>query len=325
MCFDYTAEERQDQNAKRRKLEIQSAKNGSSIVPSPTVLTTPAAPTNYPVHPSLPQRPAYNFAANADSMGLGAPPTSESIQNIPAAVQALAGSNRDVVANRRAIRMANMSAGEVLKAELFGMVPTKPDLSLPPKPSTPDINLLPTPTSALEATKMSVDAHSPNEIPGVGPHFSSEKVGIESNLIDEDFNAGEVSDPDAPSIGVKRKHDDVDDGQDDLPLEDETSSLAMKVNPDGTVEQEDIVKCATSLLFYLQLTVYARLWEPGYKERYYRQKFGVELSDTKFRKEFVECLYLQGNVLINSQPNEKLYRRTGMGSALLLSRSKRPS
>jgi 5'-3' exoribonuclease 2 len=192
-------------------------------------------------------------------MGLGAPPTSESIQNMPVAVQALAGSNRDVVANRRAIRMANMSAGEVLKAELFGLSPTKPDLSLPPKPSTPDINLLPTPTSALEATKMSVDAHNPNEIPSVGPQFSSDTVGIENNTIDEDFNTGEVSDPDAieaPSIGTKRKHEDTDDGQDDLPLEDDdvpTSSLAMKVNPDGTVEQEDIVKCATILFLIYNL------------------------------------------------------------------------
>ena len=47
------------------------------------------------------------------------------------------------------------------------------------------------------------------------------------------------------------------------------SKLALKVNPDGTVEQEDTV----------------RLWELGYRERYYRQKFGVEYSDVAFRKQ----------------------------------------
>ena len=46
-----------------------------------------------------------------------------------------------------------------------------------------------------------------------------------------------------------------------------------------------------------RLTSFRRLWEPGYKERYYRHKFGVELSDSEFRKRYVpmspygHCLY----------------------------------
>ncbi len=29
-----------------------------------------------------------------------------------------------------------------------------------------------------------------------------------------------------------------------------------------------------------------RLWEPGYRERYYQQKFGVEYTDQEFKKKY---------------------------------------
>ena len=64
-----------------------------------------------------------------------------------------------------------------------------------------------------------------------------------------------------------------EEADDDAPEE----SFARTVNPDGTVDYEDTVK----------------LWEPGYRERYYRQKFGVELTDTAFRRKVVKA-YVEG-------------------------------
>ncbi|KAG6868464.1 hypothetical protein C0993_002439 [Termitomyces sp. T159_Od127] len=311
------AEERQDQNAKRRKLEQQSSKAGFATGPSPTLgltvnPTNSSSPSVPSAHPSLPKRPNYDFAATADSIGLGATTTSQSIQNVPTAAQALAGSNRDVVANRRAIRMANLSAAEVLKAELSGLVPVK---SLPAKPPSPTKPVVPVAT--LEAAPMSsspiisginsVISHvdEDEEVPGFGNHrnvvppepVSKHDAIIVDSKADVDLD-GESDVKDLINTnggsdhvaGVKRKFEEgpaaPDESADDIvAIEEEDDASpdapsgipALKVNPDGTVEQEDTVK----------------LWEPGYKERYYRQKFGVELTDTEFRKCITKA-YVEG-------------------------------
>ncbi|KAG5637629.1 hypothetical protein H0H81_003910 [Sphagnurus paluster] len=308
------AEERQDQNAKRRKLEQQNNKAAFAAGPSATMaLTTNPTPpiSSAATHHSLPQRPSYDFAANADSIGLGVAPTAQSVQNIPTAAQALAGSNRDVVANRRAIRMANMSAAEVLKAEMSGLMPVK---SLPAKPPSPVKPVAP-PTVTLEAAPMSISpvpvgfrapappAHEDDdEVPGLGNHRNSSisvlppppsETNSQSMITDpNDADAGGDLDSDVLmggdgdnkiSVGSKRKLEEGTDDADDVVTVEEdddvpdASGLALKVRPDGTVEQEDTVK----------------LWEPGYKERYYRQKFGVELTDTEFRNGIVKA-YIEG-------------------------------
>jgi 5'-3' exoribonuclease 2 len=68
----------------------------------------------------------------------------------------------------------------------------------------------------------------------------------------------------SPKVGEKRKHP-----------EESNEEMTSAVESDS--EPEDNV----------------RLWEPGYKERYYRQKFGVELEDTEFRRQVV-FKYVEG-------------------------------
>ncbi|KAF9008770.1 XRN 5'-3' exonuclease N-terminus-domain-containing protein [Cyathus striatus] len=299
------AEERQDQNAKRRKIEQEARKNVGGPSSALGLTSGPTAPSS--LHPSLPQRP--DFAAKADSIGLGAAPTPQSIQATPTAAQALAGSNRDVVANRRAIRMANMSAAEVLKAELSGLSPVKPSASLPAKPAAAE---LPPLSASLDASRMSKANIDNDEVPGFGTHARKSSIPSmkpsttenmsevtenemgpfekpDANMTDSTVPNGD-KDADNSVAGSKRSFEEgpgstegadedvvvVEEDDDDDTVENQTR-LALKVNADGTVEQEDTVK----------------LWEPGYKERYYRQKFGVELSDTNFRNQLTKS-YIEG-------------------------------
>lgn len=238
--------------------------------------TVPSAASSTPsIHPSLPQRPTYDFAANADSIGLGAAPTLESVQNAPTAAQALAGSNRDIVANRRAIRMANMSAAEVLKAELSGLSPVKASASSkPPRVPTPPQPVNLNRADAQDDANMSIPglgSHSrtngapaalPSLPPPVAPSLRSETPGESDADADGDPDPDTKMDSVEPEggkdvdssihAGAKRKFEEgpgsddvvndvviVEEEDDDAPP---SMNMALKVNADGTVEQEDTVK-----------------------------------------------------------------------------------
>ena len=210
----------------------QSQGNGPS--PSLNLTADPTPPTSFPpLHASLPPRP--DFAARADSIGLGGPKTVDAAQNATAATMALAGSNRDIVANRRAIRMANMSAAEVLKAELGGFQSG----SSP----TPSLTAADSPVVKDPMLPASSEIAGEDEIPGLGGDSFMETetetpVGtaeIEISAAAENFLAG-----------VKRKLEDTEDSEGTPILDEDEESgkgpLALKVNSDGTVEQEDTVK-----------------------------------------------------------------------------------
>jgi 5'-3' exoribonuclease 2 len=219
-------------------VEAQSAGTG----PSPSLNLT--ADLNAP-------RRLGDFAMKADSIGMGGIKDTDAVNNAGAAAWALGGSNRDVVANRAAIRMANLSAAETLKAELASLMPVKsraqppkPIVAPPPPPAAP-VDFSVGPVSAVE-----VDI----KVPGLGTS-DPETLLANAHADDMSVDAVEMSSVStatevAPVAGVKRPFEadtTVDEdyvGGDDVDAETASAqkSLAFKVNADGTVEQEDTVR-----------------------------------------------------------------------------------
>lgn len=234
-----SAEKRQDHESKRRRIE---SSNGPDI-------RNAAGPSAALGLSGSSQSVVNDFAAKADSIGFGAPQTDQSRSNAPAAAQALAGSNRDVVANRAAIRLANMSAAEMLKAELGGLMPVKPSASA--SIST---------NAAAEVQAVSKPVPEPSlddfELPGLGNTGSQMLDSVGECSVPEE--AAEATSPDvsfASSTSVKRKHSVVEaedaeiDAEENMIVdedqnsgEDEEPSYALVVRADGSVEQPDNVK-----------------------------------------------------------------------------------
>jgi 5'-3' exoribonuclease 2 len=228
---------------KRRKLETQSIGTG----PSPSLNLT--ADLNSP-------RRLGDFAAKADSIGMGGIKDADAINNAGAAAWALGGSNRDVVANRAAIRMANLSAAETLKAEMASLMPVKSraqtskPIVAPPPPATAPIDY-----SAGPATAAGVDIAVPGLGIGTGdppPEPVLANAGADDPSVDGvDMSSAPAADEVASVTGVKRRYEAVADtpadedsigDDDDKETDSASKNLAFKVNADGTVEQEDTVR-----------------------------------------------------------------------------------
>lgn len=261
-----------------------------NLTAPPTAPTMPSAqPTRHPL-PARPSTTTNNFAYKADSIGLGGPQSEETAMNASVAIRALGGDNSDVIANRFAIRMANMSAAEMLKAELAGRVPASS--SPPPAQSTSDLSVVPantasatvniTAATSVEGSRLAGNptATDESEIPGLGAsrvvsesaaHMNVYASPIENAthtdgdaMLDDATLPGDVGE-NAPR-GIKRSFIDdkeeeqnsiEDEDEDDEPSPDKSGTLSLKVNPDGTAEQEDLVKwvCLICLSILLNLNV----------------------------------------------------------------------
>ncbi|BGO90993.1 hypothetical protein NBRC10512_002249 [Rhodotorula toruloides] len=301
------AEERQDRAEKRRKIEREQRdqhRNGGGggnhmRFPEPTAAPeqdyvevnangTVAVTASGPA--GLPAKPQWAADAAAKSEEKEADKGKEAAS--------LVGSNKSIVANRMAIRMANLSAADMLKAELAAGSSSSDAKTETPAAEEDDAEVKKE-KEAEEAGKAEAERNS----------AAAAKLKAEMLASSEDQMADEATSPRGtkraapPDDGVGSQ--DPDDALDPEVDEDDEedadgvnaflkSSLLppkpamvaglgiaepppLKMLGNNVVEQDDTVK----------------LWEPGYKERYYRSKFGVELSDVEFRKKIVKC-YVEG-------------------------------
>ena len=64
-----------------------------------------------------------------------------------------------------------------------------------------------------------------------------------------------------------------------------------------------------------------RLWESGYRERYYLQKFGVDYTDQEFKKKYGILFVTKSGIHSTSLQNHNpLHRGFSLGACVLLPR-----
>jgi 5'-3' exoribonuclease 2 len=133
------------------------------------------------------------------------------------------------------------------------------------------------------------------------------EIEAEAAVKDEGVTDIKVDEPDVAARGIKRKAEEevpAEDGKDAIATE-----LADALDADSSSSSDEETEVISAIPLKILKTVPAplkvvgnnmveqedsvKLWEPGYHERYYRQKFGVELSDTEFRRSLVKS-YVEG-------------------------------
>jgi len=204
-------------------------------------------------HPSLPQRPAFDIVPKAEAAKpvVGKPGKkltyAQQAASLKAGLEAMSGSNLDVVKNRKAIRMANMSAAEKLKAELEGNGAAEGDKAERMEEETTEVKE--EDDGAADEGDVSMDVEglphgkkrkhdSDEEVPSQGKKRKDDEEG------DED-DEGEDEDEDKDEDEDEDDEENADDVDDDAPVNPDDAHVPkkkLKINPDGTVDYEDTVR-----------------------------------------------------------------------------------
>lgn len=194
--------------------------------PSPSVVA-PKMPT---LPHGLPPKPTFDMFLAPEP----AKPVVSQVTAVPAAPASLeTGSNHDVVMNRKAIRMANMSAAEALKAELHGLTPLGRNAAA----SVAATSAAPTPsTSAMEGVTTASEAETPSE-PMPDAVETPQPEAANGTTADDDVDGAEVH------IGVKRKADEIEadaEGEDDTDAAEDAP--AVHIPKKSKTEEHDDIK-----------------------------------------------------------------------------------
>lgn len=189
-----------------------------------------------------------------------------------------------------ATRTANLSAAEKLKREMMGDGgDDEVEAKEAEQPANATEEVAPeqaSPSSSARGTKRKANDADVPESP-------DDANAVEQNEVEPTDGDGSSDAEEGPSVLGGLEADKVPGlgGKKPAPL---------KMLGDNVVEQDDSVKfvfvasCAKS--FHLIDRCFSnldRLWEPGYRERYYQQKFGRSLDDIEFRRSLVKS-YVEG-------------------------------
>lgn len=258
------AEERQDRNEKRRRVEehrhqdnqkaAKQAGPGLSMGGTEYVaVPVPASDLPPRIHPSLPTRPGFEVLPTAEVVKPVAPTGSD--------------------------KKANLSAAEALKAELAASMGDDEE-------ETDTVASVVAPETA-EAPAEAVEEDTLADEGDVDESMADDQPASDLNIPalqgDQPRGKKRKAKKQGPGLAVEgdEDEDEEENDEDEAPpnpdADQPVPKKKLQVNANGTVEYDDDVK----------------LWEPGYRERYYRSKFGVELSDVEFRKQVVKS-YLEG-------------------------------
>ena len=251
------------------------------------------------LHPSLPTRPGFDIVPKDEyrppaKKGKTAKPTRAEIEeqalkasmNFGAGGPAAIANNNDALDNRAKTRLANIDAAARLKAELEGReyVPAKVEEEAIPVVTKSEVDEAVVAGKEAKEAKEESSADVEMEQYGNGNGTTESPRGVKRAREEAEGDA-EAATENVAADGVEGAEVDVlelaeaeeenndDDDEDESPPNPDADADApavkkkLKFNADGTVDGyvDDV-----------------RLWEPGYRERYYRSKFGVELGDAEF-------------------------------------------